>query len=297
MGAQCIFRCLRPESEHGGLLGFACENGEVTPRGQVVRFFSSSVKAAPPLANARLAQGVHGKLLRQAMFGRPKKKTPPPETPAPPHPLRETLFGDLDLQAWTAAPGSSEPGFAIELSAAREAIAAGRDAAAIAHLEKVAALPGLESRVTLMAWHHLAKLGVQPPADIAKKVHGVVLEVWMKEGLDLLAAYADGSARYINYTGNAIIWDAPGSDSAIEASLRALLAAGQAVADRIGPWEGGCNRPPAPPFGLVRLNMLTPSGIHFGQGQYGQLNADPMGAALLGSGVQLMRILTERKGA
>ena len=231
------------------------------------------------------------------MFGPFKKKTPPPATPAAPHPLRETFFGDLDLQAWTASPGAEEPEFVAALSAAREAIAAGRNADAIPHLQKVAALSGLESRVTLMAWHHLAKLGVPPPAEIAKKVHGVVIEVWMKEGLDIVAAYADGSARYINYTGKVIIWDAPGSDATIESPLRSLLAAGQAVADRIGPWEGGCNRPPAPPYGLVRLSMLTPSGVHFGQGQYAQLSADPMGAALLTGALGLMRSLTEREGA
>jgi hypothetical protein len=117
----------------------------------------------------------------------------------------------------------------------------------------------------------------------------------MDKGLDLLAAYEDGSARYINFTHAAIIWDAPGSDALIEERLRQLLSVGQAVAPRIGPWEGRGRRPEPPPYGHIRLNMLTPSGIHFGQGEYAALSSDPMGAALINAGTALMQALTERQ--
>jgi hypothetical protein len=38
---------------------------------------------------------------------------------------------------------------------------------------------------------------------------GVVLEVPSGGAYDTLAAYADGSARYLNFSGKAIFWDAP----------------------------------------------------------------------------------------
>ena len=37
-------------------------------------------------------------------------------------------------------------------------------------------------------------------------VLGVIVEVGLDEGLDVLASYQDGTARYINYTGKMILW-------------------------------------------------------------------------------------------
>ncbi|MFN0215438.1 MAG: hypothetical protein ACKVT2_14365 [Saprospiraceae bacterium] len=41
--------------------------------------------------------------------------------------------------------------------------------------------------------------------------------------------------------------------------------------------------------------MLTPSGIHFGQGPFNALSADPMGAALINAGAALIAALTEKQ--
>lgn len=214
----------------------------------------------------------------------------------PPSPLRDTFFGDFSIES-LAAPAEGNPVFTPLFAAAKNAMDNGNTSLAAENLLKVTELPGLESRMYLAAWFHLGQLGVAPPPETAQKVLGVVLEVWMDKGLDLLAAYDDGSARYVNYSHAAIIWDAPNADAAIEERLRQLLAVGQAVAPRIGPWEGKGRRPEPPPYGQIRLNMLTPSGVHFGQGEFAALSGDPMGAALINAGTSLMQTLTERHHA
>ncbi|GAB2962493.1 hypothetical protein GCM10027048_33810 [Hymenobacter coalescens] len=89
---------------------------------------------------------------------------------------------------------------------------------------------------------------------------GVVVEVGMEQGFDLVAAYADGTARYYNYSGAGVVWERP--DDSLAAPVQALLAAGERVVGQIGPWEQP--RPAAPPQGSARINMLTPAGLHFG---------------------------------
>ena len=52
---------------------------------------------------------------------------------------------------------------------------------------------------------HLDTQGCRPP-EKAQDVLGVVVEVAMEKGLDLVAGYADHHARY-NYSGAAIVWE------------------------------------------------------------------------------------------
>ena len=150
-------------------------------------------------------------------------------------------------------------------------------------------MPGLESRHYLQAWHSLRQIGVNPPADKAKVVYGVVVEVGMQNGADIVAAYEDYTARYIHNTGAGVIWEHP--NDSLDLKIKDLLDAGQAVANRIGPWEQ--ERPAPPSKDNVRLNMLTPSGLHFGYGGFQSLHNEPMGRAILDPATALMLSLTE----
>lgn len=111
----------------------------------------------------------------------------------------------------------------------------------------------------------------------------------MQKGADLVAAYADGTARYLNYTGAGEFWEHP--NDSLDAEIFALIEAGQQVANVIGPWDQ--ERPEAPTNGNVRLNMLTPSGLHFGYGGFETLAKDPMGASLINPATALMLKLTQ----
>jgi hypothetical protein len=204
--------------------------------------------------------------------------------------IRDMLFADVPLSSWV--PQSSgvmqEPWKTF--AQARKAQGGGQKMEAVALLRAVAAMPAVESRHYLEAWHVLRELGVAPPTDLGKRLCGVVVEVALPDGQDLLAAYADHTARYLNWSGAAVVWDAP--DAAFNSEIDAVLAAGHRIVERIGPWEA--LRPPPPPTGQVRLNLLTPSGLHFGQGPMDDLARDALAGPLLAAATKLMQGLTAR---
>ncbi len=203
------------------------------------------------------------------------------------------MFGDVPLSNWKPRD-SPDRGAApwIHFESARNALDHGNRAGAVSALRKVVDAPNLESRQYLQAWHALRSLGIQCEPGSAKQVLGVILEVHLKEGLDTLAAYADASARYINHGGRLIVWET--ADSEISRLISNLLHQGQRVADAIGPWTDP--RRPSPPKNHVRINMLAPSGLHFGEGAFAGLSSDSMGGPVIAAGTLLMKALIERAG-
>jgi hypothetical protein len=111
-----------------------------------------------------------------------------------------------------------------------------------------------ESRIRLWSWNALRRLGEPPGEDHAARVEGVVVEVEVGKGVDTLAAYADGTARYLLHTGAKVIWDAP--DKRLAPAIAAVIAAaGEARA------EIPAGRLPGEPgAGLARFTLLTPAG-------------------------------------
>jgi hypothetical protein len=203
--------------------------------------------------------------------------------------LRDSLFGDLPLSAWplerapailTAEPWASFSRVEAELKGGNEEHA--RDT-----LKAIVAMPGLQSRHYLEAWHHLRRLGILPEDGLSKRVLGVVLDVPVGDGWDVLAAYADHSARYMNHSGAAVIWDHP--DERFDADINEVFRAAQALAWRIGPWER--QRPALSPE-QARLSLLTPSGLHFGQAPFDALAKDPISAPVVAAATKLLADLT-----
>jgi hypothetical protein len=105
--------------------------------------------------------------------------------------------------------------------------------------------------------------------------------------LDVLAAYEDGSARYINFSGKLIVWDMATPES--EALVTNLFNAAEAVVASIGPWDQP--RRPAPLTGVIRLNFLVSDGLYFGEGPFEILQTDPLGGPVIGAAVKLMSYL------
>ena len=116
------------------------------------------------------------------------------------------------------------------------------------------------------------------------------MDVGFDAGIDTLAGYEDGTARYLNQGGGGIVWET--ADESIGASIKGLLQAGQAVAERSGPLDGP--RPAAPPSGGATIWLLTDGGIHLGSGLFGALAADPLGGPVIAAATELMRLLIER---
>jgi hypothetical protein len=206
--------------------------------------------------------------------------------------IRDTMFGDLPLEAVPSdsqADALEEPW--ITFAAAREVLAAGRPEEAIELWRAILALPNLESLHYAQAWHFLRAQGAHPPPEIAKTILGVVVEVGMDRGLDLLAAYPDHTARYHNFSGRSVAWEHP--DDSLDASIDALLAAGTRVLKAINPWPNP--RRAAPLAGVVRINLLSPAGLHFGEGPMQMIAAEPLARPTFDAATILMKELI-RKG-
>lgn len=135
------------------------------------------------------------------------------------------------------------------------------------------------------AWHELRALGEVP--DDPARVYGVVVDMPVGEGLDTLAAYQDGTCRYLNHSGKILIWEA--RDDGVDALVHAVLDAGTAIAARIGPWPGP--RPSLRP-GILRLSVLCSGGLYFGEGPTSALSVDPTAGPLIRLAAQLLRTLT-----
>ena len=200
--------------------------------------------------------------------------------------LRVTLFGDVAMEAWPAGDDvSGEPwdGF---VRARRHLVAGDQDLAIRewAAIETRNGFGGVESRHLLQAWRFLRSVGIEPDASIADDVLGVVAEVAVGDAHDVLAAYLDGSVRYLNHAGGSTIVDAALPDVALPAT--AVLAAGQALCAQIGPWTEPA-LPPLPP-GSTRFTLLTRKGPRFGQGAAGVIQVDPLAAPLFAACTDLL---------
>lgn len=210
--------------------------------------------------------------------------------PSAPNPIRETLFGDMPLENWPSASTAAEEFPWSKFVEARANIADGRAEAAVAYWREILEHPGLEPRHYLQAWNFLRQYGQQPPPETAKLLLGVIVEVAMPEGLDLLAAYSDHSARYYNSSGAGVVWDHP--DDSLNSKIDALFTESRQVVANIGPWEG--QRPPAPPRGQARLSFLTPGGLCFGQGPMDALSRDALAGDVLNAATILMKALISK---
>ncbi|MCC6819281.1 MAG: hypothetical protein V9H26_06605 [Verrucomicrobiota bacterium] len=201
--------------------------------------------------------------------------------------IRETLFGDRPLDEWPPANLDANEFPWIAFASARSHLAGGNQTAAIDCWEQIVGTPDLEPRQYLQAWHFLRQNGKEPAPDIAKQVLGVVVEVGMPKGLDLLAAYSDHSARYYNFSGAGVVWERP--DDSLDSSIDQLHAAAKVIVDKIGPWKE--SRPAPPSSDQARLCFLTPSGLHFGQAPMSVMSSDPMAGRVLQFATVLMKAL------
>lgn len=222
----------------------------------------------------------------KSIFGKTPKATSPIS-------IRETLFGDMAIQHWPPDSSKANEFPWDKFITARSELAVGNINAAIKLWLEIAARKDLEPRHRLQAWCFLRERGRQPQPDCAKELLGVVVEVGMPAGVDLLAAYSDYSARYYSYSDGGVVWEHP--DASLNETIGCLFEAAKPVVAAIGPWEKP--RPPAPPRDHARMSFLTPSGLHFGQGPMAALARDPLGGKVLHSATLLMQALIGKSRA
>jgi hypothetical protein len=143
-----------------------------------------------------------------------------------------------------------------------------------------------ESRIRALAYNRLRAANCNIPS---KKLLGVIIEVPLEQGLDVLAAYSDGRVRYINYTRRVAIFES--GPPQVDALARDLVVSSQALVNQIGPWDEP--RLPAPLPGNVRITFLVSDGLYFGEGPYGALRNDPLGGTVLSKAEQLLQVAVD----
>jgi hypothetical protein len=199
--------------------------------------------------------------------------------------FRALLFADQSLEDLVARVGrkadaSDNSAFARYVRA-KEFIDAKQPQKAALTLRAILAMPKLETRHKLWTWNALRALGQTPSKKDATAIQGVILEVPTADGMDTLAAYADGSARYMNYSGKLLVWEAYSPDAGGEALWRSLLKTTAAHWSELRAIRGH----DVPKSGKARLTALTLSG---------NLAVDSIPKDVMTSGTELLSFLTKR---
>jgi len=161
------------------------------------------------------------------------------------------------------------------------------DSSGESDLRKIINDPALESRIKLLAYHILSTQGKK---SVDRILLGVVVELGLDEGLDVLAAYRDGTARYINYTGHMIIWETYNDESIV--ITKQLFEASGKIVSQIGPW----NKPRRafPAKGDLRISFLVSDGLYFGEGPINTLFKDQLAAPALTAATSMLQYITNK---
>lgn len=203
----------------------------------------------------------------------------------------DTLFGDLPLADWARQGEKLDiaPWPTFREAAAFQA--AGQLAQACRLLRGLTREEGLESRHVLQAWSGLRELNCPEARESEKTLLGVLIEAsaeGVEEGHDILAAYIDGTALYLDHSG--AVRSAAPARGTIDDEIAALLDAATKILPQIGPWQG--RRLPPPNRGNVRIDLLTPIGLCFGEGPSSAIARDPVAEPLVQAGAVLVQRLS-----
>ncbi|MDN4038389.1 hypothetical protein [Massilia sp. YIM B02443] len=140
----------------------------------------------------------------------------------------------------------------------------------------------IEGRIRALAYNRLRAMGAEVPPKV---LLGVIVEVPLDNGLDVLAAFSDGGVRYLNQSGKIAVVEA--DDTPLPGLAKELVAASRPIVEKIGPWEE--QRLPPPKAGNVRITFLVSDGLYFGEGPYAVLQADDMAGPVLAKAAQLLQ--------
>jgi len=155
----------------------------------------------------------------------------------------------------------------------------------IEQVKVVANDKALESRHRILAYNLLLRSGV---GVNERELLGVIVEVSLSHGLDVLGAFSDGTARYINHAEKMIVWETKTDES--NHLINQLFSHSVIVINQIGPWDQ--NRKPFPEKGNIRLTFLVSDGLYFGEGLFPIFQTDPMAGPVILSATQLLNFLT-----
>lgn len=155
-------------------------------------------------------------------------------------------------------------------------------------LQKIIDDPSADPRIKVLAYHRQHASGHQ---SNKKELLAVIVEVGLDEGLDVLASFDNGTARYINQTGKIVVWETTTDKKANELT-RDLFSKSQQIVNQIGPWDQP--RRPHPTRGNTRITFLVSDELYFGEAPTDVLFSDQLASPALAAATQLMQYVTEK---
>lgn len=144
----------------------------------------------------------------------------------------------------------------------------------------------LPSRLRLTAYRRLRDL---QEAVVPRELLGSVIEVKLPDGLDVLAAYADGTVHYIHHGEKISSFDP--APAAWRATTRKLSNASQTAIEHIGPWLQPRMAPPTE--GMIRMSFLVSDGLYFGQGLLNVMDKDELAGPIISASTELLKSVTQ----
>jgi hypothetical protein len=162
------------------------------------------------------------------------------------------------------------------------------ETSSVADLQKVIDDNNSDPRIKVLAYNRQLASGHKPTR---KEIIAVIVEVGLDGGLDVLASFNNGTARYINQTGKILVWETT-EDEAANKITNELFTQSQNIVNQIGVWDKP--RRPNPTKGNVRITFLVSDGLYFGEGPMEVLFGDPMAGPALTKATELMQYLTQK---
>ncbi|WP_157488096.1 hypothetical protein [Dyadobacter crusticola] len=160
-------------------------------------------------------------------------------------------------------------------------------AATPAELYELIDLASNETRIKLLAYQRLQQAN-QP--ILKQELLGVIIEVGLQDGLDVLAAYQDGTARYLHHSGKVIMWESANEQSQV--LIDTLFEESEKVVRQIGVWPRGRLNPPKK--GNARISFLVSNGLYFGEADCDVLFSDELAGPALLAATALLNYLTSK---
>lgn len=158
----------------------------------------------------------------------------------------------------------------------------------VTDLQKIIDDKNSDPRIKVLAYNRQLANGHNPNK---KELLAVIVEVGLDDGLDVLASFNNGTARYINQTGKILIWETT-TDKIANELTNELFLKSQDILNQIGAWDKP--RKQQPTKGNGRITFLVSNGLYFGEGPIDVLFNDPMASPALTKATQLMKYLTEK---
>jgi hypothetical protein len=153
-------------------------------------------------------------------------------------------------------------------------------------VQALAADASAEGRIRALAYHWLRSNKRPVPKGI---LLGVIVEVPLAGGLDVIAAFSDGSVRYINQTGKLAVIE--GGLPETGPIISDILGASQQVVAKIGPWDKHRLSPPKKKN--IRLTFLVSDGLYFGEGPMAVMARQPMAATVIQHATKLLQVVVK----